>query len=121
MTANDSWIARSGASVMNEPTDRISEPTPADEMSSARRPNSRTRRPLLTSMMLAAVPTAPETRRTGSVTSRDAVAPPYGNTHRIITSAPTNNGHSSLQAGTVSPKNGTQYVFAPTWRYLFGR
>lgn len=51
----------------------------------------------------------------------DGSSPPYGNSARLITAAPTSNGHSSLEAGGVSPKTGGQYTFIPAWTYLFGR
>jgi hypothetical protein len=55
----------------------------------------------------------------GKPTSVDGATPPYGGTHRLETSAPTSDGHSSLQAGGVSPKMGTEYVFKPVWSYLY--
>ncbi len=55
----------------------------------------------------------------GKATTVDGAMPPYGGTHRLETSAPTSDGHSSLQAGGVSPKMGNEYVFAPVWSYLY--
>lgn len=55
----------------------------------------------------------------GKITSVDGAMPPYGNTHRLETSAATTDGHSSVQAGGASPKMGTEYVFKPVWDYLY--
>jgi len=56
----------------------------------------------------------------GAVTSVDGAMPPYGNSHRLKTSAATTNGHSSTQPGSASPKSGGVYVFMPVWKYLYG-
>jgi hypothetical protein len=56
----------------------------------------------------------------GAITTVDGAAPPYGNSHRLRTSATTTDGHGSTQAGGVSPKNGNLYVFAPVWQYAYG-
>lgn len=56
----------------------------------------------------------------GAVTSVDDASPPYGGSHRLKTSAPSSNGHSSTQPGSASPKSGGAYVFLPVWKYLFG-
>jgi hypothetical protein len=56
---------------------------------------------------------------TGTPTSVDGAMAPYGGTHRLITSATTTDGHSSVQAGGSSPKVGLDYVFKPTWKYLY--
>ncbi len=51
----------------------------------------------------------------------DGASPPYGGSHRLVTSAPTSDGHSSLQAGGSSPKAGDgSYAFLPVWRALYG-
>ena len=55
----------------------------------------------------------------GKATTVDGAMPPYGGSHRLETSAPTSDGHSSLQAGGASPKMGSAYVFAPVWSYLY--
>ena len=55
----------------------------------------------------------------GKPTSVDGAMPPYGATHRLMTSAMTSDGHSSVQAGGSSPKMGMAYVFAPVWSYLY--
>jgi len=57
----------------------------------------------------------------GTVTSVDGAMPPYGDSHRLKTSASTSNGHSSTQPGSASPKNGSgAYVFLPVWKYVYG-
>ena len=58
---------------------------------------------------------------TGTATSIDGATPPYGGSHRLITSAATTDGHSSVQAGGSSPMDGSDYVFEPAWRILYGR
>lgn len=50
----------------------------------------------------------------------DGAAPPYQDSHRLVTSAATGDGHGSTQAGGASPKDGDVYVFAPVWRYMYG-
>lgn len=55
----------------------------------------------------------------GKPTSVDGAMPPFGGTHRLESSAPTSDGHSSLQAGGSSPKAGNEYVFKPVWSYLY--
>jgi hypothetical protein len=51
----------------------------------------------------------------------DDAAPPYGDSHRLVTSAPTGNGHSSTQAGGASPVDGNgDWQFLPAWRYMYG-
>jgi hypothetical protein len=55
----------------------------------------------------------------GQPTSVDGATPPYGNTHRLQTSAPTSDGHSSTEANGTSPKAGAQYVFEPVWRQMY--
>ena len=55
----------------------------------------------------------------GMPTSVDGEVAPFGGSHRLETSAPTSDGHSSLQAGGSSPKNGSDWVFLPAWKYLY--
>ncbi len=56
----------------------------------------------------------------GEPMSIDGASPPYGGSHRLVTSAATGDGHSSTQAGGASPKDGTgQYVFLPAWREMY--
>jgi hypothetical protein len=50
----------------------------------------------------------------------DGATPPYDDSHRLVTSAPSGDGHSSTQAGGASPKDGDAYVFAPVWRVMYG-
>jgi hypothetical protein len=56
----------------------------------------------------------------GAVVSVDGAMPPYSSSHRLKTSAPTSNGHSSTQPGSVSPKTAGVYTFLPVWKYLYG-
>lgn len=57
----------------------------------------------------------------GAPTSVDDAAPPYGGSHRLISSAPTNDGHGSTQAGGSSPKDaGGAYLFLPVWKTMYG-
>lgn len=55
----------------------------------------------------------------GAATSVDGSSPPYGGSHRLLTSAPTSDGHGSVQAGGSSPKDGADYVFMPVWQTLY--
>lgn len=50
----------------------------------------------------------------------DGAQPPYGDSHRLVSSAPTNDGHGSTQAGGASPKDGDAYVFQPVWDTMYG-
>jgi hypothetical protein len=50
----------------------------------------------------------------------DTTAPPYADSHRLVSSTPTDNGHVSTQAGGSSPKDGDLYVFEPVWRTMYG-
>ncbi len=45
---------------------------------------------------------------------------PYGGSHRLFTSVPATDGHSSTEAGGVSPKTADGgYVFWPVWRQMY--
>lgn len=56
----------------------------------------------------------------GAPVSIDGASPPYGGSHRLITSAASSNGHSSTQAGGASPRDGTgAWLFQPAWEYLY--
>lgn len=50
----------------------------------------------------------------------DGAEPPYGDSHRLVSSAQTDNGHNSTQAGGSSPKEGDAYVFLPVWQTMYG-
>jgi hypothetical protein len=50
----------------------------------------------------------------------DEMAPPYGGSHRLVSSAPTGNGHGSTQAGGASPSDEDQWVFLPVWDLMYG-
>lgn len=57
----------------------------------------------------------------GEPTSVDTGTPVGCGSHRLITSAPSTDGHSSTKAGGSSPKNPDgSFQFDPVWRYLFG-
>jgi hypothetical protein len=49
----------------------------------------------------------------------DGAAPPYGGSHRLVTSAPTGDGHGSTQAGGSSPEDGGAWVFQPVWDLMY--
>lgn len=51
----------------------------------------------------------------------DGAAPPYDGSHRLVSSAPTGDGHGSTQAGGASPKDPQDaYLFLPVWRTMYG-
>jgi hypothetical protein len=55
----------------------------------------------------------------GAPTVVDGAAPPYDGSHRLVTSAPTGNGHSSTQAGGASPEQDGAWVFQPVWDTMY--
>lgn len=56
----------------------------------------------------------------GMPVSVDSSSAPYENSHRLITSAATMDGHGSTQAGGVSPKDANgAYVFLPVWQTMY--
>jgi hypothetical protein len=56
----------------------------------------------------------------GSPTSVDGATPPYGGSHRLISSAQTTDGHGAVQAGGPSPKDANgDWVYLPVWTYLY--
>lgn len=56
----------------------------------------------------------------GMPVSVDSTVVPYEKSHRLITSAATMDGHSSTQAGSVSPKDANgAYVFLPVWQTMY--
>ncbi|MBK6690191.1 MAG: hypothetical protein IPG45_37345 [Deltaproteobacteria bacterium] len=56
----------------------------------------------------------------GAPTSIDDTPAPYGGSHRLQSSAPTNDGHGSTQLGGASPTapDGA-YLFDPVWRAMY--
>ncbi len=57
----------------------------------------------------------------GEPVSVDDISAPFEESHRLITSAPTDDGHGSTQAGGSSPTNpDDSYVFLPVWQTLYG-
>ena len=57
----------------------------------------------------------------GEPTAVDGAAPPYGNSHRLLSSAMTQNGHTAVQAGSTSPVDGNDnYLYMPVWQVLYG-
>lgn len=56
----------------------------------------------------------------GEPVATDGALPPYDDSHRLLTSAATGDGHSSTQAGGSSPKDGEDYRFMPVWRTMYG-
>jgi hypothetical protein len=60
----------------------------------------------------------------GPITDVDKVAPPFGNTRRLITAADVKNdakrAHSLVVPGSASPKDaGGKFLHEAVWRYLF--
>jgi hypothetical protein len=55
----------------------------------------------------------------GAPTVVDGAAPPYDDSHRLVTSAPTGDGHGSTQAGGSSPEQDGAWVFQPVWDTLY--
>ncbi len=57
----------------------------------------------------------------GEPTIVDGAEPPYGDSHRLVSEAMTNNGHGAVQAGGSSPKDGDDnYLYMPVWEALYG-
>lgn len=50
----------------------------------------------------------------------DGAEPDYGGSHRLVTSAETGDGHSSVQAGGSSPRDGDAWAFEPVWATMYG-
>ena len=57
----------------------------------------------------------------GAPTSVDGASAPYGNSHRLQSSARVTDGHGSTTPGGTSPKVAGAYVYAPVWATMFGR
>ena len=55
----------------------------------------------------------------GDAVSVDEEAAPYGGSHRLVSSAPTSNGHGSTEAGGASPEEGGEYLFLPVWQTMY--
>jgi hypothetical protein len=56
----------------------------------------------------------------GTPTSVDGANAPYAGSHQLMTSAPTNDGHGSTQAGGSSPKDANgAYTFLPVWQTMY--
>ena len=56
----------------------------------------------------------------GSATSVDGATPPYGGSHRLISSAQTSNGHGAVQAGGPSPQESNgDWTYQPVWEALY--
>jgi hypothetical protein len=56
----------------------------------------------------------------GEPISVDGEMPPYNESHRLVSSAPTDDGHGSTQAGGKSPKDADgNFVFMPVWKYMY--
>lgn len=57
----------------------------------------------------------------GTLTNIDGAMPPYGSSHRLISSAASGYPHGSTVAHSSSPKDSSgSYVFEAAWRYLYG-
>ncbi len=44
---------------------------------------------------------------------------PYQHSHRLVTSIPASDGHSSTEANGASPKDGGAYVYEPVWHTMY--
>lgn len=55
----------------------------------------------------------------GDPVTVDDEAAPYGGSHRLVSSAPTSNGHGSTEAGGASPEDGGEYLFLPVWQTMY--
>jgi hypothetical protein len=55
----------------------------------------------------------------GEPTSVDGASPPYGGSHRLISSADTQDGHGATQAGGSSPMVGNEYAYLPVWTTMY--
>ena len=56
----------------------------------------------------------------GEPTVVDGAEPPYGDSHRLVSSAPTGNGHGAVTAGSSSPMENDEWVFLPVWATMYG-
>ena len=54
----------------------------------------------------------------GAPTSVDGAAPPYGGSHRLLSSAP-GNSHGATQAGGESPEVDGDYLYRPVWETMY--
>jgi len=55
----------------------------------------------------------------GAPTFVEQADPPFGGSHRLITSSATSDGHGSTQAGGSSPRTANEYMFEQAWRQLY--
>ncbi len=57
----------------------------------------------------------------GPPTNVDRATPPYGGSHQLTSSAPTNHAHSSVAVGNSTPRGDDgSLLYLPVWRYLYG-
>lgn len=57
----------------------------------------------------------------GDPVTIDDMDPPYGGSHRIVSSAQTDNGHGATQAGGSSPvEDDDSWTYLPVWRLMYG-
>lgn len=56
----------------------------------------------------------------GAPANIDGLTPPYGDSHRLITSAASTYPHCSVCVHGSSPTEGEAYVFDPAWRAMYG-
>jgi len=54
----------------------------------------------------------------GAPTSVDGAAPPYGGSHRLLSSAP-GNSHGATQAGGGSPEVDGDWLYRPVWEHMY--
>jgi hypothetical protein len=57
----------------------------------------------------------------GAITSIDGASPPFGNSHRLVSSQASSYPHVSVVVHSTSPGDGQGgYAFENAWRYLYG-
>jgi hypothetical protein len=57
----------------------------------------------------------------GPPTNVDRAVPPYGGSHQLTSSAPTNHAHSAVAVGDSTPRGDDgSLLYLPVWRYLYG-
>lgn len=56
----------------------------------------------------------------GDPTIIEDVAPPYGDSRRLVATTPNGYPHCSVCVSGDSPMDGDNYLFDPAWRYMYG-
>lgn len=55
----------------------------------------------------------------GTPTIVGALPPPFGGSHRLVTSAATEDGHGATMAGDSSPQVDGEWLFMPVWETMY--